>query len=260
LEGAVKSIKAEATFDVEAVIDRDTLDTPGSPDISATIFNKIEQCQSFICDVSIINSNTDGRKTPNPNVLVELGFALHRLGTAPIVLVMNKAYGEPDQLPFDLRMKRVLSYSILPEEDHRASEKKSLASKLKQALEGIYEHHLKEGGVTKPLLRHSAPSEKFKVAQELMGATKNLIDEIYFFFYEHEMIPNERHRLLRTKLTILSQMIKANAWMFQSNVVRLLTELDHKLYDAVSDNVMANAMRTYDNRVSVGGWSLNVQS
>ena len=52
--------------------DRDTKGNNGSPDITATIFDKIDKCVLFVCDVSIVNSNADGRKMPNPNVLVEL--------------------------------------------------------------------------------------------------------------------------------------------------------------------------------------------
>ena len=41
LEKAVKSIRSDNTIEVELVIDRDTKDIPGSPDISKTILEKI---------------------------------------------------------------------------------------------------------------------------------------------------------------------------------------------------------------------------
>ncbi len=73
LEKAVKKLRIEVEIDFN--VDRDTKDTPGTPDIIKTIFDKIEKTHIFICDISIINSDTTARKTPNPNVLIELGYA-----------------------------------------------------------------------------------------------------------------------------------------------------------------------------------------
>jgi hypothetical protein len=61
--------------------------------------------------VSIINSSAKGRETPNPNVLLELGYAISQLGWDRILLVENTAFGSPERLPFDLRARRVVSYS-----------------------------------------------------------------------------------------------------------------------------------------------------
>lgn len=84
LERAVASIHNDDSIEIEPVIDRDTIGVPGSPDITSTIFTKIEQAQVFVCDVSLINlESSDSRKTPNPNVLIELGYALKALGPWP---------------------------------------------------------------------------------------------------------------------------------------------------------------------------------
>lgn len=37
----------------------------GSPDISSTIFEKIEKCVLFICDISIINKDSKERNKVN---------------------------------------------------------------------------------------------------------------------------------------------------------------------------------------------------
>jgi hypothetical protein len=107
---ALKAIKKEATT-IEPVLDRDTSGMPGSPAIADTIFNKIATADVFVADVSIINSGVEGRKTPNPNVLLELGFAISELGWDRILLVGNTAFGTPESLPFDLRGRRVVFYS-----------------------------------------------------------------------------------------------------------------------------------------------------
>jgi hypothetical protein len=109
---ALKAIKRDEAATIEPVLDRDTSGMPGSPAIADTIFNKIATADVFVADVSIINSGVEGRKTPNPNVLLELGFAISELGwDRRILLVGNTAFGTPETLPFDLRGRRVVFYS-----------------------------------------------------------------------------------------------------------------------------------------------------
>ncbi|WGV26254.1 hypothetical protein [Halotia branconii] len=139
LEDAAKSIRNDDSIEVEPVIDRDTINVPGSPDIAYTIFGKIEQAQVFVCDISIINQNTSSRPTPNPNVLIELGYAIKTLGWDNIVMVMNSAFGKPEELPFDLRMRRVITYHMLQESEDRATERKKLERTLTAALRSILE-------------------------------------------------------------------------------------------------------------------------
>src|SRR4051812_37858756 len=79
LEKAIKSIKTDNETLLEPCLERDTAGVPGSPEIASTIFRKIEECQVFVGDVSIINPTTSDRKTPNPNVLLELGYAARTL-------------------------------------------------------------------------------------------------------------------------------------------------------------------------------------
>lgn len=57
LNKAVKSLRNDDFIEVEPVIDRDTQNVAGAPDIVKTIFDKIEQAQIFVCDVSIINAD-----------------------------------------------------------------------------------------------------------------------------------------------------------------------------------------------------------
>ncbi len=137
LENAAKSIRADDSIKVEPVIDRDTAGVPGSPDIAKTIFDKIEQSHVFVCDVSIINKSSKFRKAPNPNVLLELGYAIKTLGEQRILMVMNSAFGPPELLPFDLNKKRVIPYCMPQQCQDRAPERKSLQSKLENALRAI---------------------------------------------------------------------------------------------------------------------------
>src|SRR3990167_5443512 len=76
LENAAAAIASDDTVAVEPVVDRDTQGVAGAPDIASTIFAKITAADIFVADVSIINRPKKGRPTPNPNVLIELGYAM----------------------------------------------------------------------------------------------------------------------------------------------------------------------------------------
>jgi hypothetical protein len=142
LEAAIKTIRDDESIQVDPVVDRDTAGVPGSPDISSTILSKIDQARIFLCDVSIINKGAkEGtRLTPNPNVLIELGYALKALGQHRIIMVMNTAFGTVEQLPFDLRMKRVVKYNAPPGSSERADARKKLQGALEYCLRDILLH------------------------------------------------------------------------------------------------------------------------
>jgi len=139
LEDAVHEIKSDNSIAIDPVVDRDTLGVAGSPDISESIFSKIESSSVFVCDVSIINVN-QAKPMPNPNVLVELGYAIKVLGWSRIIMVMNTEYGEPPVLPFDLRSKRVLTYSVSENIEEKAPIRKGLKKTLVAALKLIVEN------------------------------------------------------------------------------------------------------------------------
>lgn len=136
LKKAVKEIADDESIDVEPVIDRDTAGVGGSPEISGTIFEKIAKADIFVADVSIINKDEKGRKVPNPNVLIELGYAFKALGHNKVILVMNTEFGGLELLPFDLRTRRVLTYDTTQE---RTKELGDLVGKTKAQLEVIFE-------------------------------------------------------------------------------------------------------------------------
>ena len=138
LERATKAIQSDATLAVEPVVDRDTAGVTGSPEIASTILGKITQATVFVPDVSLVTSAEALRQSPNPNVLVELGFAIARLGWDRIVMVMNTAFGEPTSLPFDLRGHRIVAYSYSGTPDHgKADERKRLEKRLTETIAGI---------------------------------------------------------------------------------------------------------------------------
>lgn len=88
-------------------IDQATRDTPGSPKIEDTIFEKIKNCDIFLADITPIVS-LNNKQIPNPNVVVELGFAIKTLGWKRIILVAEQDdTWKIEQLPFDINHHRI---------------------------------------------------------------------------------------------------------------------------------------------------------
>jgi len=132
LEEAIKELKNDQELKLEIALDRDTDGVPGSPDIGQTIFSKIDSAAVFVSDVSIIQIDSK-RPSPNPNVLLELGYAFKNIGSAGVIMVMNINFGKPELLPFDLKQKRIITYNIQEGTD-KSSEKKRLIKVFLEAL------------------------------------------------------------------------------------------------------------------------------
>ena len=111
---AIQTLNAETPHQPLS-LDEDTANEPGSPEIASAILDKIAACGIFVADVTPISEPTTSRVTPNPNVLIELGYALGTgLGGARVISVVNRDHlpeGKPEGLPFDLRHRRVVLYS-----------------------------------------------------------------------------------------------------------------------------------------------------
>lgn len=134
LEQASDVLRQES---IELLVDSDTKGMPGTPPLSATILRKIREADAFLADMTLVAQTSGGKLAPNPNVLVEYGYALHDKGHERIVLTMNTAFGGPDSLPFDLRhLRHPLAYNA-PEEildGERRQVRSALASKLAGAI------------------------------------------------------------------------------------------------------------------------------
>jgi hypothetical protein len=115
LERALQDLAQDKEGSIEFAMDQDARGVLGSPEISATILQKIETCSIFVADITPVGSLINGKKTPNPNVLFELGYAWHKLGESRIILVLNEAFGSPEDLPFDLLKRSLVLYRRDPE-------------------------------------------------------------------------------------------------------------------------------------------------
>lgn len=135
LERAGRDVSRDESEWIQPVIDRDTSGVDGTPNIADTIFTKIASSDAFIADVTIVNSGGT-RLTPNPNVLIELGYAVGKLGWGRVLLIQNTAYGAPDDLPFDLRGRRCITYHA-PEGSDRAQVRTVLQQRVSVAIRTI---------------------------------------------------------------------------------------------------------------------------
>ncbi len=135
IEKAVSQITQEKIH-LEIAVDRDTKGVSGTPDIASSIFSKIDASNIFIADISIINSSSNDRKTPNPNVLIELGYAAKTLGWNNIISIFNTEYGKVEDLPFDLRFRRPLSYKI-KNQKNKTEDRADLINILKKEIDSI---------------------------------------------------------------------------------------------------------------------------
>ena len=157
LEKATKSLRADESVDVEPVVDRDTLGVPGATDIKETILAKINQCDIFVADVSIIHPRAR-KPAPNPNVLYELGYAVRKLTMERVILVQNTTFGRPEDLPFDLRGHLVLTYRSRKEDTTRAEARNFLSRNLEAALRTILNQLIRDKPPPEPFAQDWTPA------------------------------------------------------------------------------------------------------
>jgi hypothetical protein len=135
-------------------VDRDTKNVPGTPPIVDTIFRKIDAAAVFVPDLTFVGKRADGRPAPNPNVLVEYGWALKSLGHGRIVPVMNTAYGPPgDAMPFDMRHLRYpITYNCPADldDDSRRAVSEQLSKDLESGIRAVLDSDEFKSSLPKP--------------------------------------------------------------------------------------------------------------
>src|SRR5690554_3112996 len=144
IEGCIKTAIGEFNKEnkllVDFTLDKDTSGEPGNPEIINTILNKIDNSRMFICDLSIINSDYHGRKIFNPNVIFELGYAIKSIGWEKIVCIVNQEFGLAEDLPFDIKHRRLIGYNLNSKD--KQNEKKKIVAVIKSNLSILRERGL----------------------------------------------------------------------------------------------------------------------
>lgn len=124
--------------EVSITIDQATRGLTGSPNIPLAIMRKIKEADMVVSDITPINAGQPQKKTPNPNVLFELGFAVAAQGWDRVALVFDEGVGKfPDDVPFDFDKHRAIPFS--GSTDRNANDLKVVAGTLKNAIKSTLE-------------------------------------------------------------------------------------------------------------------------
>src|SRR5262245_38315865 len=107
LLAAIKKLKeapdieepSEASRRNDMHLDSDRQGLPGSPELARAILEKIDACTVFVGDVTPVGKGPrttaddgtvrDGKPLMNPNVAIELGYALAKRTDARLLMVLN---------------------------------------------------------------------------------------------------------------------------------------------------------------------------
>lgn len=160
IEDSIKKSLKEINGDnrMVACIDRDTKDEFGSPDIRNSIFQKINHSKFFVCDVSLTDD-----KIPNPNVLIELGYAIKTIGWNKILCLFNTRTGNIEELPFDINHNRVTPYN-----PDSVNEKKRIAEIISVNINNLF----RKGELYNPIEDHL----KKKIDYIVLQIARNIIN------------------------------------------------------------------------------------
>lgn len=141
LKRATEKIYKSRKVISEIKIESDSRNEVGTPDLVESIFKKIDSCDLFIADISIINNQAVGRKVPNPNVLLELGYAAKSLGWSKIICLYNSEFSPVEALPFDIRSRKPIVYNT---SNSSSGEKQRVVSMLETQLAEIVDFGLED--------------------------------------------------------------------------------------------------------------------
>ncbi|WP_434036323.1 hypothetical protein [Formosa sp. 4Alg 33] len=119
IEIAIQKLKDES---IEVTLDYGFRKTPGTPLLIDEMLKKSTESDMVIVDLTFTSAKewlqakkykvfgkelrllnkVGDKKSPNPNVLLETGYAWAKKGTYRTLAVMNDAFGSPKELPVDL--------------------------------------------------------------------------------------------------------------------------------------------------------------
>lgn len=174
LKKALKKLGKENLVEAPR-LDHDTQGVPGTPDIANTIFEKIRSASMIVADLTFIDevAEESEKRIPNPNVLIELGYALSELGWERIICVMNSHFGNAKDLPFDLQNRRwPITYHLSPEAmpEDRAKQKEELSKRLFDAVKIIAK--------LTPTAQKQDLSERVHMLEQIASASSSLISQL----------------------------------------------------------------------------------
>ena len=206
LEQSIRAVAAngelaEAERNEELKLDKDTKGVPGIPPIADVILDKISSCAVFVPDLTFVGATEEGRLLSNPNVLIEYGWALSKLGHPRIIPIMNSAYGEvsAESLPFDMRhLRHPVTYSLMDDASpkEKARVKQALIKRVSGAISLILDHAAEAALPAEPA--HHVPVSSTSDPSTFLQEGEPLLLQSSFGNSDRELLlPGNQHLYLR---------------------------------------------------------------
>lgn len=177
LKQAVDALKKK--YGVQVRIDHSTLGTAGMPSIDQTILRKIDACDIFICDLTPVveynkiegNGKQLTKQVPNPNVLIELGYAMSAIGVDYIIPVSHRGKWSPNEMPFDINHHSLNCFT-------------TDSCNLEDPIWNVIQHIKKNGGhrhLDKPFFLHQVTLLLSKLSSFLPPKEVHINNDILFY-------------------------------------------------------------------------------
>lgn len=238
LDKVVKDLAKNNSLEVIPTLDKDVKGETGSPNIIETILKKIDACQILVADVTIINSDFlsrlfNRRQTPNPNVLIELGYGLNRLSWDRIICLNNSYFSKVENLPFDLKQNRISQYHY-GKSKSKEKIKKKLTDLLRHAIKEIIDNYekIEEKSKSTNIISHDKAifvgidsiikDDQFINLLQQIADNQVLTHENYRFFDTiYEFLRADRNRFLTVEIQDSADNfkdgLKKMRWTFSKN-------------------------------------------
>jgi hypothetical protein len=165
-------------------LDHDRQGLTGSPGLVDAIRSKIEAAAVFVGDITPVSriprrrdvEDSREKRNMNPNVAIELGYALHARGEERVLLVLNEHYGGREFIPFDLQhLGGPLIYRLAP--DASKEEIKAEQAKLRGLFINALRGYLEALGSTAVSAFQPTPSTTSRAVWVQPGAALAQFDD-----------------------------------------------------------------------------------
>lgn len=264
IRGAIKQAGNELEDEFQATelritVDEATSNLPGSPNIPLTIFDKIAYADAFICDITTINKEVieaitnreaiEGitkpqklRTVPNPNVMIELGYAIAHLGWDRIIMLFNTSYGTLEDVPFDIDRHKIYPYKLSPKLKNKTKKQFEGDQKIiiKDIAKDIY-NNLKliiEKSPNKPRYKAEFTPEEIKRKRDI-STIKTILETIHITSMKNHI--NEAPQKVYTEIVY-----------FYNSFEGKLTSGNYHLYDDKLKDLVEKVHVTWGKTLSYG--------
>jgi hypothetical protein len=215
------------------ILDEATRGESGSPNIADKIVEKIDKAHIYIADITTVTASGAPRPSANPNVLIELGYAVAQVGWDRIVLLFNTVIGNfPADLPFDIIQNRVATYALDP-----ANVQANQAEKLHKLMEAAIQAVLDKNPKTPVELRGLEP-EKIRHERD--------IENLNWMLSQIHIPTLEEH------ISNLPRFTRDPIFWFWESFKGVVTSSLFHLYDSTLDAQVVRLYQAWDKTLSFG--------